>query len=135
MPKLTDWETRLTAQVTQAHSRPFAWGSHDCCLWAADCVQAQTGIDHAADVRGTYATARESVAVLDGMGGLEGVGERLGKSIPPLMATHGDIGIVEIDGRDMLALCNGDHWLVCATHGLVTVSLEMASCAWKVAHG
>lgn len=131
MPKLIDWERRLSALVTEAHGKPFAWGQHDCCTWAADCVLAQTGVDHADGIRGTYADARGSVEVLHGMGGLEGVGHRLGRVIQPLTAMHGDIGIVLSGERELMALCNGDHWLVTGTNGLISTPFESALMAWK----
>lgn len=132
MTKLADWESRLSALVTQAHTRPFAWGSHDCCLWAADCVLAQTGIDHGEGIRGTYADAREAIAMLDSMGGLDGVGSLFGSRIPPLSVMHGDVGVVRCGDRDLMGLCNGDHWLVTGTNGLLLVPLGDASMAWRV---
>lgn len=134
MPKLDDWEARLAAVVTQAHHRPFAWGEHDCCLWAADCVQAQTGQDPAAELRGTYADARGAIALVEQLGGLAAIAERAGPSVPALMAAHGDIGLVQHEGRDLLALCNGDCWLVVGPFGLLVLPLTAAVKAWRVTH-
>lgn len=135
MSKLLDWETRLAALVTQAHSRPFAWGEHDCCLWAADCVLAQTGTDPADGLRGTYADARAAAALVERLGGMAEIGARGGAEIAPLMATHGDIGLAEHAGRELLALSNGDHWLVVGTDGLLYLPVTAASRAWRVGHG
>lgn len=135
MTKLPDWEARLSALVSEAHHTPFAWGEHDCCLWVANCVLAQTGIDPAKGIRGGYLGAREAVTMLETMGGLEGVGNRLGMRIPPLMAMHGDVGIVKGDDRDLMGLCNGDHWLVTGTNGLMSLPLDFALMAWRVGNG
>ncbi len=42
----------MAAAFEAADGRPFSWGSHDCCLWACDCVAAMTGVDPAAWFRG-----------------------------------------------------------------------------------
>jgi hypothetical protein len=135
MSKLSDWESRLAALVTQAHSRPFAWGQRDCCLWAADCVKAQTGTDPAEGLRGTYATARAAMALVEQLGGMAEIGARCGTEIHPLMAMHGDIGLVQHEGRELLALCNGDHWLVVGPEGLLHLPVTVAVLAWRVGHG
>lgn len=51
-----NWHQHLAQTLQAAMTRPFSWGEHDCCLFAADCVQAVTGVDVAADFRGTYTT-------------------------------------------------------------------------------
>lgn len=49
--------TRTAGRAVGLHRRdarrsvPFAWGSNDCRLFAADAVQAMTGVDHAAELR------------------------------------------------------------------------------------
>lgn len=52
-----NWHQHLAQTLQAAMTRPFSWGEHDCCLFAADCVQAVTGADVATDFRGTYRTA------------------------------------------------------------------------------
>lgn len=38
-----DWEARLIALIEERQDMPFAWGIHDCVLWAAAAVEAMTG--------------------------------------------------------------------------------------------
>lgn len=54
--------TVLDAYMTDAQTRKFVWGSFDCFLFAAGAVQAKTGVDHMADLRG-YAD-EQSAAIL-----------------------------------------------------------------------
>ena len=129
-----EWRDSLRALISARLAVPFAWGRHDCCLWAADAVLATTGIDHAADVRGTYATAAEAVRVLAELGGIEAVGARAGAPIVPLLAAEGDIGLISVDGRDMLAVCCGPGWLAPSALGLALHQLDDARLAWRVAH-
>jgi len=46
-----DWPERLLAALAAARDRPFRWGEHDCCLFAADLIEAVTGVDPAAAFR------------------------------------------------------------------------------------
>ena len=135
MTRLPDWPARLSALVSAAHGQAFQWGEHDCCLWAADAVQAITGVDLAADMRGTYSTAYEAQRALHSIGGLKGAGERAGARIGPLQALAGDIGLVRQERKPMLAVCQGEVWLCAATHGLVALPLGDALMAWGVGHG
>lgn len=128
------WRKSLRALVSARLAEPFAWGRHDCCTWAADAVLATTGVDHAADLRGTYSTAAEAVRVLDGLGGIEAVGARAGEPIAPLLAAEGDIGLIGVDGRDMLAVCCGPGWLAPGALGMALHQLDAARLAWRVAH-
>ena len=50
------WPEHLIAFLSERRGRPFAWGSNDCCLFAADWIRTATGYDPAAKVRGTYST-------------------------------------------------------------------------------
>lgn len=126
---------RFDALILERTGTPFAWGRHDCCLWAADCVLAITGTDPAADVRGTYADAAGAAAVLAGIGGIETAGARAGEQIAPMFATWGDVGLVVSDGRNTLAVCAGAGWLAPAADGLALLPFNAAMTAWRVARG
>jgi len=127
------WRQQLDALIASRMAAPFAWGAHDCCLFAADAVLAQTGEDPAAEFRGTYADAREALELLTDLGGLQAVAARAGESIPALCAQVGDIGLVEHDGRELLAVCAGPVWLVPAEQGLAALPIDSATSAWRVA--
>lgn len=59
-----DWEERLSVYLDRVADEPFKWGSHDCALFAADCVLAMTGADPAEAYRGKYDTARGAAEAL-----------------------------------------------------------------------
>ena len=127
------WSLRLDALIAARMAAPFAWGTHDCCLFAADAVLAQTGADPAAEFRGTYADAREAMELLTELGGLSAVAARGGAPIAALCAQVGDIGLVEHEGRELLAVCAGPVWLVPAEQGLAALPIDSAISAWRVA--
>ena len=60
-----DWQERLDAAMNRAKSQMFSYGEFDCALFAADCVQAITGADYAAELRG-YDSKVAAYRVLDG---------------------------------------------------------------------
>lgn len=129
------WRATFDALVQARMRTPFAWGVHDCCLFAADCVQARTGRDPAADLRGAYRSERGALRVLARIGGLAGAGARCGAEIPPLCAGACDVGIVRDAGRELLAVCTGEVWLApsMAQAGLAALPLDAATRAWRAA--
>jgi len=63
-----DWEERLDRFVKSRRSTPFAWGTHDCCLFAADAIESMTGVDIAVKFRGKYDSLASCMSVLKGFG-------------------------------------------------------------------
>lgn len=129
---------RLLAERQRA---PFRWGSHDCCLWAADAVRAQVGIDPAAELRGRYATAMQARRVIGVTGGtLDGLARAaLGEPLRhPMLACAGDVGLTlgqatsEYEDRATLAVCLGGWWAAPASHGLAMLPMTAAIAAWRV---
>jgi hypothetical protein len=57
LTRVPNWHSGLTELINLSRHKPFEWGTHDCALWAADCIDIVTGVDYAKDSRGTYSTA------------------------------------------------------------------------------
>lgn len=131
--RLPDWQARFAELCEERRSTPFAWGSHDCCLWAADCVQAITGNDFAASYRGRYDDAKGAAELLVHAGGVGAIASAaLGAPVPVSRATVGDVVLVQQEGRKALAACNGSAALATGPHGLVSIGMDAALAAWKV---
>lgn len=132
--RLPDWPLRLEHFFAVRAPMPFSWGRNDCALFAADAVQAMTECDPApAGLRG-HTTAKQAYRALDRHHGLAAIATgALGEPIHPLRATVGDIVLLQVQGRDALAVCNGTTALMPSAHGVVSVSMEDASMAWRVA--
>ena len=99
-PRFPDWPERLAAFIESRRATPFAWGGHDCCLFAADAVLALTGVDRAATWRGRYATEAGAMALLSRPGGLYGLMREVEdifgvRQVPPLLAQRGDTALVQ----------------------------------------
>lgn len=130
--KHPDWHNRLIAVIRAAEKRPFLWGEHDCCLFAADCAEAMTGDSFAHGWRGTYASETGAKkALLRGGGSLEKVLAKYLDEVPVKMAQRGDIAIVENAGtRCAGVLYGGAVWVPGAT-GLVCLRVKPLS-TWRV---
>ena len=118
--RLPDWMSRLDAFVRTVWDAPFEWGQNDCCTVAAGVVQACTGVDAMADLRGSYEGELGAARPIKRLGGLDhALTTRLGPVVPVAMAQAGDIGLGD-DGR--LVFCGGAHWKGPGDFGLVTTN-------------
>lgn len=132
MTRYLDWQSRMAAVVQARLHVPFAWGTNDCAMFAADVVQAITGTDLAAEYRG-YSTEGGAAKILKRSGGLEGLATKaLGEPCAALTARPGDVGLVVNAGRDCLGVCTGATWHVPGEHGLLALPLSDAVKSWRV---
>jgi hypothetical protein len=130
--KHPDWHNRLIAVIRAAEKRPFLWGEHDCCLFAADCAEAMTGDNFAAGWRGTYnSETGAKKALLRGGGSLEQVLAKYLDEVPVKLAQRGDIAVVENAGsRCAGVVYAGGVWVPGET-GLVCLRVKPLS-VWRV---
>ena len=132
--RLPDWQARLVAYLHEARLRPFAYGRHDCSLFAADCVAAMTGQDMAAPWRGRYTTLRGGIRVLRKAGYRDHVAlaASLFPEISPLSAQPGDLAVVPTDEGPALGVVQGEAVYLLGPTGLGLVSLLLAQRAFRV---
>lgn len=134
--RLRDWQSRLQACLAERWARPFAWGSQDCVLFAADCVDACTGVDPAKGMRGTYSDASGAARLVRELGGLAAIAaSHCGPEIAPALAQPGDVGLVMNDGRECLAVCGGQHWLAPGESGVCVLPSGQGLRAWRLKGG
>lgn len=100
--KAQGWEVRLDALIMGYYYFPFIWGQNDCFIFAHDVIHAITGIDIIAPYRGQYTDAAGAQALLDQYAG--GKYEASFADLQPVenvaFAQRGDVGIIEIDGKE-----------------------------------
>ena len=144
------WLTQeLDAFLRDHITKPFEWGTNDCCLFAANAVQAMTGMDIAEDFRAKYTDEQSAFALIKSVTGGDSVVDAIvhcavkhglkewvspeGKTLP-LMAQRGDLvavsngdniiaGIVDLSGRYVAAM--GDK-------GIIRLRLSSIQRAWHV---
>ncbi|UPT52978.1 peptidoglycan hydrolase [Hafnia phage yong3] len=54
MSKIVNWQSNLLAKVEELADTPFEWGVNDCVIFAAKCIDAQTGGNVSENVIGKY---------------------------------------------------------------------------------
>ena len=132
---LKDWEARLAAYLTEAATRPHAYGEHDCLLHVASAVEAVTGVDHGAEHRGRYSTEEEAKAYL------RSLGFRMAKTLLDSLFTEKPVaragrGDIVIDAEGIPGICiGGDALMVGAEpgrEGFVRVPRAQWVRAWAV---
>ena len=128
-----NWPDLLSAYVEQRRNKPFAWGSDDCCLFAADWVQACTGTDYASAWRGRYTGRLGAARFLEEAGGLGTLVDSLGLvRVLPLQASRGDV-VAQDNGRGLaLGICIGSGAAFAAETGLVFASMQNIKTAWRI---
>jgi hypothetical protein len=132
MKRLPDWQLRLEAFERERAEVPFAWGSNDCALFAADAVQAITGVHLCPDLRG-HRNVREGGRAIAALGGARAIAcKALGHPLPPAFARVGDVVVVQAGKREALAVCNGQTAIAPGEHGMVAIPMAQALSAWRV---
>lgn len=124
-----DWPERLAEFVRARRKTPFEWGRHDCALFAADAVQAITGVDPAAEYRG-YSDEREALRIIKDAGGMRGLVPLPEK--PVGMAQRGDAVIALIEGRETFGVCVGENYVAPGVDRLVVRPMTEAIAAFEV---
>lgn len=131
VPRLSDWRPRLVAYVEAVRARPFAYGSHDCALFAAGAVLAMTGVDLAADFRGRYTSLKQGLKLARGRH--LAVLKLSFEAIPPAFAGVGDIALIGEVGFPAMGIFDGEMILVLREEGLGLMPRAAATQAYRVA--
>ena len=129
-----DWSTALALYLESCTDKPFKWGEHDCCLFAANAVVAMGGQDYAADFRGKYRTKTGALRALKryGKGDIAStMTALLGEPCAPLQASRGDFVLLENQGDPALGIVFNGIWFV-GLNGLVKAQLSDALMFWRV---
>ena len=107
LARFEDWEERLSLRLDNVADKPFEWGSHDCALFAADCVKAMTGFDPAEAFRSRYDTQHGAAVALREHGAgtlLKTLKAIFGEPISPHFAQRGDVVMLD---RTTTGICVG----------------------------
>lgn len=126
-----DWPEKLADYLDDCAERPFTWGSHDCCQFAAGAVAAMTGVNPAAQF--SYGTEAEAAALLEQHGGVAGLATlTLGESVHPAKAGRGDVVLANLSGGPSLGVLVGNECAFAAARGLVFWPRAVATQAWRI---
>jgi len=145
MGRRDHWEVLLHQAIEAARRRPFAWGDHDCCLWAGRVVETLTGADHWSGWAGGYSDPKTALRALRarGLTGPESVARHyLGPPLRLLLtAQRGDVVLAEVESGEAgaetvvapaLGVCVGKACAFPGPDGLAFVPLRGCALAWPV---
>ena len=137
MKRLDGWYTSLANYVEIVRRTPFAYGEHDCALFAAGAVRAMTGDDPAADLRGSYSTLAGGMRKLKKLGFANHAefAASLFAEVHPSEGQIGDIAAIPVsDGAFALGVVAGSHILIVQPDraGLGVVELLAASRMFRI---
>lgn len=137
-----DWPRRLAAFIEDVDPRPFAWGSWDCCCFAAAVLETLTGVGPPAecDLRGRYGDedgAARTLALLGFDEPADLVTAVLGPPNDRRQAMRGDLVRLAKRGRNALpagaiGVCVGANAAFVGPRGLVFATMADADAAWHV---
>jgi len=128
--RVENWPTRLDAVVAAARATPFDWKTHNCGTFAADCVEAVTGISLHAGIAKQFPTKR---AVTAAKGLRAAVSTHLDTTeIVAGFAQRGDVVLVSVAGVEALGVCLGRQAACLGPDGLAFADMGAALCAWRV---
>ena len=128
---------RLAALIEEARHKPFlaSRDGHDCCTFAAQAVELETGRNPLGDLR--WENEREAARLVHDAGGLRVmITKLLGEPIEPGFARAGDV-VLAIDPadarrREMLTVCHGPMLIAPGASGMAALPLTAGLCAWRV---
>jgi hypothetical protein len=130
MIRLSDWETKLVSYASGLRHEPFAWGTHDCCTFAAGAVEAMTGVDPMLEYRGKYTTALGSARALGG----KTLEEVLDEKFDQVPISHAQRGDLAFHNNCVGVNAGGYAWFV-SDDGLARIYRSDWQKAWSVGRG
>jgi hypothetical protein len=138
MSRVDNWRTLLAQFIDERRDRAFEWGSHDCCLFAADWIKTATGYDLADGFRGRYNSALGAHRLTASLGGLVPfVAHCLKEVARPTcasQATAGDLIVRDSGDGDCIGIVLGAQSAFVAKHGLefLPTGLQADARFWKL---
>lgn len=101
----------FAAFMAMTGAQPWAWGVQDCTLWVADWCKLRWRVDPALSFRDRYDSEAGAQSLIDRAGSLIGlVSPHMAFLVQKNEADEGDVGVIEVLGRQTAAIRVGDKW-------------------------
>lgn len=133
MKRKEGWELALYEATNAAFHRAHEWGAHDCASFAADCVEAMTGVDLLPE-RGEYHDNVSAAKVIVNSGA-KSLADAVSQRLPEInvsQARRGDVMLCEGPEGDFLAINQGMTSVGPSARGLIHVPSDQAIKAFRV---
>jgi hypothetical protein len=134
LERAVDWPQRLSEKMLQAQPLAHEWGSNDCVIFCADCVEAMTGLDPIEDVRGRW-TSKIGAARVIKSAGFESLGEMAAdrlNEIPVSECKRGDVVLCDGEAGEFLAIVIAHYCVAPGPYGLAQIPLSQAQKGFAV---
>lgn len=133
-----DWQESLNSVVESHRNVPFEYGTLDCCLFAAKCLDSvyeDAHFEREVIERINYHSEDDANSAIASAGGLENlVCEFLGTPINPLLAQPGDVVLFYQDnGTQAVGVIVGHMIVASGKDGIRFDKVSKALSAWRVA--
>lgn len=130
--RVQGWESLLADHIQEAYGRPFAWGTHDCAVWAARWVRTCTGQDFVSAWEGHYTSELGAARLMRkrGYGHVEDIADERLTAVPVTLAKRGDLLLHPVDGA--LGICFGRHGFFLAERDVTMLDTLACPKAWVV---
>ena len=122
----------LAAELAAASSRHWAWGYHDCLMFAAHCVWAKTGIDYAAQFP-FYDSEEGANVILAEHGSIVGlISHVLGEPLPPSELQDGCVIVAHLPQQTAGIYYAGGAVFARFPYGLTQLPASVVTHVWRV---
>ena len=128
MQRGKDWPQALSNACHKYKDTPHEWGTHDCVIFCAKVVEAMTGEDLIADLKGQWTTQIGAARVIKS-NGFDSLDEMVSDYLPekPLpFIGRGDIVICDGDNGEFIAVVMGHNCVAPGPKGLNSVPVSFA---------
>jgi len=138
MTRREDWLDRLHHAVSIGTLVPFAYGVHDCVLWAAYCIDQMCDTTHVQRIGETFNYHDEDAAnavIMTGGGLAKLISEWLGgqEPISAKRAAPGDVVLARNeDGKPIVGIVLGHNIVVPGPTGVIAIPYSAGVLAWRV---
>ncbi len=122
MKRISTWEINLIGFIDSIRSKPFRWGSWDCCQMCGEAVKAMTGHNPVTDAFGKYDDIKTALNAIKAHGQrnlLDTLKDVLGPALPIHNAMRGDVVYTVRDDGPVIGMCLGQQSVFVEPDGLI----------------
>lgn len=134
LKRVEGWDINLVTVTNAMSSRPHIWGDNDCAIFAANAIEAMTGADLMAKIRGRYSTAIGAARVIKN-DGFESLADYVSSLLPEISlhdAKRGDLIMCDGPQGEFLAIKERRYAIGPGVLGVEAVRKSQFRKAWKV---
>lgn len=122
MKRTPTWEIDLIRFIDSIRSKPFRWGSWDCCQMCGEAVKAMTGHNPVTDAFVKYDNKRAALKAIKAHGQrnlLDTLIDVLGPALSIHNAMRGDVVYTVRDDGPVIGMCLGQQSVFVEPEGLI----------------